>query len=104
MVTVAVALAPLSMTCEGEMLQVIFVVPPPQDSATLPVKPLSGEIVKVVLPECDRATVSDDGDEETLKSEICCERVVEELPTKSVFVEATVATIVCVPTANEAVE
>ena len=48
MVTVACAeLVPLSVTDDGEMLQVVWLGTPLQESETAPVKPLSGDSVSV---------------------------------------------------------
>jgi len=47
-VTVACAeLVPLSVTGDGEILQVVWLGTPPQESETAPVKPLTGDRVSV---------------------------------------------------------
>lgn len=106
-VTVTVAdwgLMPSRVTDEVETEQLIFAVPPLHDRAASPVKPSIDETVTVVEPECDLATVIDDGETATAKSEIACVRVFEVLPRKLPLLDVKVATTVCVPTASELVE
>ena len=104
-VTVAdCGLTPSSVTDDVDTVQLIFAVPPVQDSAASPVNPSIDVTVTVVEPDCNLATVIDEGETATAKSEIACVSVVDVLPRKLPLLDVNVATTVCVPSASELVE
>jgi hypothetical protein len=75
-----------------------------QPSETFPLKPAIGVTVSVVVPDCERETVSDAGDAEIEKSLTFCVRSAEELPWKFAFVETKAAITVWLPPLSEFVE
>jgi hypothetical protein len=97
-------LIPSSVTDDADTEQLIFAVPPVQDSAVSPLNPSIDVTVTAVEPDCDLATVIDEGETATAKSEIACVSVVDVLPRKFPLLDANVAMTVCVPSASELVE
>lgn len=95
---------PLSVTCVGEIAQVVPPGAPPQVSDTFPLNSPTGVTVNVYVPEVPRATVSELGDIATVKSETYCVKAGEVLPAKSGLVELNTATTEWFPALNELVE
>ena len=105
MVTVACAeLEPLSVTCVGEIAQVVPPGAPPQENDTVPLNSPTGVTVNVYVPKVPRATVSEVGDTTTVKSEINCVNAGDVLPAKSGLLEVNTATTEWLPGLNEFVE
>ena len=103
--TVACAEAePLSVTCVGEIAQVVPPGAPPQESDTDPLNSPTGVTVNVYVPEVERATVSEAGDTATVKSDTNCENADEVLPAKSGLLDVNTATTEWLPALNEFVE
>lgn len=95
---------PLSVTCVGEMAQVVPPGTPLQESDTVPLNSPTGVTVKLYVSEVLRATVNELGDTETVKSDTNCVSVDEVLPAKFGLLEANTATIEWLPALNEFVE
>ena len=103
--TVASAeLEPLSVTCVGEIAQVVPPGTPPHVSDTLPLNSPIGVTVNVYVPEVPRVTVRELGDTATVKSDTNCVNADEVLPAKSGLVELNTATTEWLPALNEFVE
>lgn len=103
--TVACAEAePLSVTCVGEIAQVVPPGAPPQESDTDPLNSPTGVTVNVYVPEVERATVSEAGDTATVKSDTNCENADEVLPEKLGLLDVNTATTEWLPALNEFVE
>lgn len=103
--TVACAEAgPLSVTCVGEIAQVVPPGAPLQESETVPLNSPTGVTVNVYVPEVERATVSEVGDTSTVKSDINCVNAGEVLPAKSGLLGVNTATTEWLPALNEFVE
>lgn len=83
---------PLSVTCVGEMAQVVPPGVPPHESETVPLNSPTGVTVNVYVPEVERATVSDVGETSTVKSEINCVKAGEVLPAKFGLLDVNTAT------------
>ena len=95
---------PLSVTCVGEMAQVVPPGTPPQESDKVPLNSPTGVTVKMYVPEVERATVSELGDAATVKSDTNCVNAGEVLPAKSGLLEVNTATTEWLPAVNEFVE
>jgi hypothetical protein len=85
------------MVWVGETPHVVFVGAPLQESETLPVNPVSGVMVNVYVPECEREIVSDAGEAEIEKSATFCVSPADELPWKLELVETKVTVTVWLP-------
>lgn len=83
---------PLSVTCVGEIAQVVPPGTPPQESNTVPLNSPSGVTVNVYVPEVPRETVSELGDTSTVTSDINCVNAAEVPPAKSRLLEVNIAT------------
>lgn len=104
-VTVACTeLDPLSVTCVGEIAQVVPPGAPLQESDTVPLNSPTGVIVNVYVPEVERATVSEAGDTSTVKSDTNCENADEVLPAKFELLDVNTATTEWLPALKEFVE
>ena len=95
---------PLSVTCVGEIAQVVPPGAPPHESDTVPLNSPTGVTVNVYVPEVPRATVSELGDTPTVKSDANCVNADEVLPAKSGLLEVNIATTEWLPPLNEFVE
>ena len=92
---------PLSVTCVGEIAQVVPPGTPPQENNTVPLNCPTGVTVNTYVPEVLRETVKALGDTETVKSEMYWVNAGEVLPTKPGLLEVNTATTVWLPALNE---
>lgn len=95
---------PLSITCVGEIAQVVPPGTPPQESDTVPLNCPTCVSVNVYVPEALRATVNALGDTETVKSDMYWVNAEEVLPAKLGLLELNTASTEWLPALNAFVE